>query len=44
MNKFIKPELQLIEFTNDDIITTSLTSGQMGNECEPFDILNPSCY
>ncbi len=39
MNKFSKPELEIIEFNNEDIIVTS----SFGNECEPYDINNPDC-
>ena len=40
MNNFVKPELEIITFYNEDII---VTSGQAGNECEPWDLNNPNC-
>lgn len=40
MEKFQLPTLELIKFENEDIIRTS---GEEGNECEPWDIKNPNC-
>lgn len=38
--KFEKPELEIVEFTNDDIITESGAFGPQGPQ--PGDINNPS--
>lgn len=38
--KFEKPELEIVEFTNDDIITESGVFGPQGPQ--PGDINNPS--
>ena len=41
--KFEKPELEIVEFTNDDIITESGVSGSFGPQGpQPGDINNPS--